>query len=98
MGGHALSGQPSHVSWCPLLILKFKLHNKGCLPSAARSLHFEFNIGDNLQLRIERVNNNVAAVTVTDGDGNQLPFPVHIKLRDAGVNVPRPVQQRVLDI
>ena len=62
---------------------------KGCFSYENDTIN-GFNIGDNLQLRVERVNNNVAAVTVTDGNGTQLPaIPSHIKLRDAaGVNVP----------
>eukprot|EP00798_Chlamydomonas_sp_ICE-L_P024910 gene24910-biopygen19332 len=48
-----------------------------------------FNITNQLQVRVEAIDNNVAKIYTTDENGNPLPMPVNVSLRTGeDVNVP----------
>eukprot|EP00798_Chlamydomonas_sp_ICE-L_P008386 gene8386-biopygen12417 len=61
---------------------------KGCFSYKNATVN-GFNITNQLQVRVEAIDNNVAKIYTTDENGNPLPMPVNVSLRTGeDVNVP----------
>eukprot|EP00798_Chlamydomonas_sp_ICE-L_P011573 gene11573-biopygen15747 len=61
---------------------------KGCFSCKNATVN-GFNITNQLQVRVEAIDNNVAKIYTTDENGNPLPMPVNVSLRTGeDVNVP----------
>eukprot|EP00798_Chlamydomonas_sp_ICE-L_P011336 gene11336-biopygen12786 len=61
---------------------------KGCFSYKNATVN-GFNITNQLQVRVEAIDNNVAKIYTTDENGNTLPMPVNVSLRTGeDVNVP----------
>eukprot|EP00798_Chlamydomonas_sp_ICE-L_P013425 gene13425-biopygen22538 len=61
---------------------------KGCFSYKNATVN-GFNITNQLQVRVEAIDNNIAKIYTTDENGNPLPMPVNVSLRTGeDVNVP----------
>eukprot|EP00798_Chlamydomonas_sp_ICE-L_P008337 gene8337-biopygen13470 len=65
-----------------------KMTAKGCFSYKNATVN-GFNITNQLQVRVEAIDNNVSKIYTTDENGNPLPMPVNVSLRTGeDVNVP----------
>ena len=58
---------------------------KGCFSYKNATVN-GFNITNQLQVRVEAIDNNVAKIYTTDENGNPMPMPVNVSLR-TGVDI-----------
>eukprot|EP00798_Chlamydomonas_sp_ICE-L_P000159 gene159-biopygen18 len=61
-------------------VLRRQMTAKGCFSYKNATVN-GFNITNQLQVRVEAIDNNVAKIYTTDENGNPLPMPVNVSLR-----------------